>query len=67
MLEVYSKDYCYKRYEIILKKSTLHLDEFQEYVVREIKNVLPKSPLVKAFNYTKKVLADMKTIYLIDN
>lgn len=64
--EAYSKDedYYNKRYEIRLKKSAPLLDEFKEYVEREIKNALPKSPLGKALDYTKKLLPDMKTFLL---
>ncbi len=40
------------------------LDEFQEYVEREIKDALPKSPLGKALDYTNKVLPGMKTLLL---
>lgn len=45
--EAYSKDedYYNKRHEIRLEKSDPLLDEFQEYIKREIKNALPKSAL----------------------
>ena len=47
-----------------LEKTAPLLDEFQEYVEREIKDVLPKRPLGKALDYTKKVLPGMKTLLL---
>lgn len=64
--ESYSQDenYYKKRYEIRLEKTAPILDEFQEYVEREIKDALPKSPLGKALDYTKKVLPGMKTLLL---
>ena len=62
--ESYSKDddYYEKRYKIRLEKSAPLLDEFQEYVEREIKDALPKSPLGKALDYTRKLMPDMKTL-----
>ena len=64
--EAYSKedDYYKKRYEMRLEKTAPLLDEFQEYVEREIKDALPKSPLGKALDYTNKVLPGMKTLLL---
>lgn len=64
--ESYSKDdnYYNERYEIRLQKIAPLLDEFQEYVEKEIPNALPKSPLGKALEYTKKLLPDMKTLLL---
>ena len=46
------------------QKTAPLLDEFQEYVEREIKDALPKSPLGKALDYTNKVLPGMKTLLL---
>lgn len=62
--EIYSKDddYYKKRYKIRLEKLAPILNEFQEYVEREIKDALPKSPLGKALDYTRKLLPDMKTL-----
>ena len=51
-----------KRYEIRLEKTAPLLNEFEEYVNREIKDALPKSALGKALEYTKKLLPDMKTV-----
>ena len=45
-------------------KTAWILDEFQEYVEREIKDGFPKSPLAKALDYIKKVLPGMKTLLL---
>ena len=62
--ETYSKkeNYYEKRYEIRLEKSAPILNEFQEYVEKELIDALPKSPLGKALDYTKKLLPDMKTL-----
>lgn len=62
--EAYSKDddYYEKRYKIRLQKSAPILNEFKEYVERELRDALPKSPLGRALEYTKKLLPDMKTL-----
>ncbi len=51
-----------KRYEIRLEKTAPLLEEFDEYVNREIKEALPKSALGKALEYARKLLPDMKTV-----
>lgn len=71
--EAYSQDadYYNKRYEIRLQKTAPLLDEFQQYIERELVNALLKSALGKALDYTRKVLPGMKTLLLgsleIDN
>jgi transposase len=62
--EKYSKDddYYEKRYKIRLDKTIPILKEFEEYVEIEIKNALPRSPLGKALEYSKKLLPKMKII-----
>lgn len=64
--ETYSQDddYCNKRYEIRLQKTGPLLDEFQQYIERELVNALPKSALGKALDYARKVLPGMKTLLL---
>jgi len=61
--EKYSEkeDYYKIRYDIRLEESKPVFDEFQEYVEREIKDAVPKSPLGKALDYTKNVLPGIKT------
>lgn len=64
--EIYSQnnDYYNKRYEIRLKQTAPLLEEFQNYVEREMVNALPKSALGKALDYARKVLPGMKTVLL---
>lgn len=64
--EEYSQDddYHNKRYEVRLKKTAPLLDEFQQYIERELVNALPKSALGKALDYARKVLPGMKTLLL---
>ena len=61
--EQYSKDedYYEKRYEVRLEKSAPIIDEFIEYVNREINDAVPKSPLGQALEYTRKLLPNYKT------
>lgn len=56
-----NEDYYKTRYEIRIKESAPILNEFMEYVERELKDALPKSPLGQALEYTRKLLPDMKT------
>jgi transposase len=56
------KDYHKLRYEIRLEKLKPLLEEFKEYVDREIKDALPKSPLGKALEYSRKLLPKMETV-----
>ena len=60
----YSKDddYYEKRYKIRLEKSSPIFNEFEAYVEREVKDALPRSPLGKALEYTRKLLPDMKIL-----
>jgi transposase len=62
--ETYSEasDYYNIRYKIRLEKLKPVLKEFKAYVDREIENALPKSPLGKALEYSKKLLPKMDTI-----
>lgn len=54
-------DYYEKRYEIRLKESAPVIDEFIEYVDREIIDAVPKSSLGKALEYTQKTIGNFKT------
>lgn len=56
------ENYYEIRYSIRLKKSAPILKEFQKYVDTEIKDAIPKSPLGRALEYTKKLLPYMNTI-----
>ncbi|MBU3090180.1 IS66 family transposase [Clostridium gasigenes] len=55
------EDYYKNRYEIRLKESAPILEEFIDYVEREIKDALPRSPLGQALQYSRKLLPNMKT------
>ncbi|NKF07108.1 IS66 family transposase [Clostridium gasigenes] len=55
------EDYYEKRYEIRIKESAPILEEFIDYVEREIKDALPRNPLGQALEYSKKLLPNMKT------
>lgn len=55
------EDYYEKRYEIRLKESAPIIDEFIEYVDKEILGAVPKSPLGQALDYTRKLLPSFKT------
>ncbi|WP_099192362.1 IS66 family transposase [Tepidibacter mesophilus] len=57
-----AEDYYKLRYDIRLEKLKPLLEEFKEYVDIEIKDALPKSPLGKALEYSKKLLPKMETI-----
>lgn len=65
--ESYSKDedYYKKRYKIRLEKSKPLIEDFMSYVQREIEDALPRSPLGKALEYTRKLLPNFK-IFLED-
>lgn len=55
-------DFFEIRYKERLKYLAPILDEFEKYVATEIEDALPKSPLGKALDYSKKLLPKMKTI-----
>ncbi|WP_443110763.1 IS66 family transposase [Caloramator sp. mosi_1] len=52
------------RYKIRAEKLAPLLDEFIDYVEREIPNALPRSPLGKALDYAKKHLPGLKNVLL---
>ena len=64
--ETHSNDdnYYNIRFKVRAKKLTPIIDNFIEYVEREIKDALPKSPLGKALEYSKKHLPGLKNILL---
>lgn len=57
-----AENYYVVRYETRLKKSAPIFKNFEDYVEKEIKDALPKSPLGQALEYTKKLLPNMKRI-----
>ncbi|QXM06226.1 IS66 family transposase [Crassaminicella indica] len=50
------EDYYDIRYKTRLEKSKPIIEEFMDYVDKEIKDAVPRSPLGKALEYTKKLL-----------
>ena len=64
--EAYSSDdnYYNIRFNIRKEKLTPIIDAFIEYVEREIKDALPRSPLGKALEYAKKHLPGLKNVLL---
>ncbi|GKU24336.1 hypothetical protein CFOLD11_11620 [Clostridium folliculivorans] len=64
--EVYSSDENYYDIKFKLRSENLDkiLDNFIEYVEREIKDALPRSPLGKALDYAKKHLQGLKNVLL---
>ncbi|WDC84185.1 IS66 family transposase [Caloramator sp. mosi_1] len=64
--ESYSSDENYYeiRYKIRAEKLAPLLDEFIDYVEREIPNAIPRSPLGKALDYAKKHLPGLKNVLL---
>lgn len=58
------EDYYKIRFKERNKKLTPIIDNFIEYVEREIKNALPRSPLGKALEYAKKHLPGLKNVLL---
>lgn len=65
--ESYSSDENYYdiRFKVRVEKLAPIIDSFIEYVEREIKDALPRSPLGKALDYAKKHLPGLKNV-LID-
>lgn len=65
--EAYSSDENYYdiRFKVRAEKLAPIIDNFIEYVEREIKDALPRSPLGKALDYAKKHLPGLKNV-LID-
>ncbi|MCT4612425.1 MAG: IS66 family transposase [Clostridia bacterium] len=59
------EDYYDIRYKARLEKSKPIIEEFMAYVDRELKDAVPKSPLGKALDYTKKLLPNYR-IFLED-
>jgi len=64
--ETYSsyEDYYEIRYKIRAEKLAPLLDNFIEYVEKEIQTALPRSPLGKALDYAKKHLPGLKNVLL---
>lgn len=64
--ETYSSDTNYYdiRFKIRAEKLAPIIDNFMEYVEREIKDALPRSPLGKALEYAKKHLPGLKNVLL---
>lgn len=58
-------DYYKKRYEIRLKKSAPVIDEFINFVEKDLQDAIPRSALGKALEYAKKQLPKLK-IFLED-
>ena len=58
------EDYYKIRFKERNKKLTPIIDNFIEYVEREIKKALPRSPLGKALEYAKKHLPGLKNVLL---
>ena len=64
--ESYSKheNYYDIRFKVRNEKLAPVIDDFIEYVEREIKDALPRSPLGKALDYSKKHLPGLKNVLL---
>ena len=64
--ETYSNDLTYYdiRYKERNEKLTIILDNFSEYINKEIPEALPRSPLGKALEYAKKHLTSLKNVLL---
>lgn len=64
--ESYSSDENYYdiRFKVRVKNLAPIIDNFVEYVEREIRNALPRSPLGKALDYAKKHLPGLKNVLL---
>lgn len=64
--ETYSSDENYYniRFKVRAEKLAPIIDNFINYVGREIKDALPRSPLGKALDYTKKHLPGLKNVLL---
>ncbi|SQB35501.1 IS66 family transposase [Clostridium cochlearium] len=64
--ESYSSDENYYdiRFKIRAEKLAPIIDNFIDYVEREIKDALPRSPLGKALDYAKKHLPGLKNVLL---
>ncbi|WP_318798640.1 IS66 family transposase [Clostridium tanneri] len=64
--EAYSSDENYYdiRFKIRSEKLAPLIDDFIDYVEREIKDALPRSPLGKALDYAKKHLPGLKNVLL---
>ena len=64
--ESYSSDENYYdiRFKLRAEKLTPIIDNFIDYVEREIKDALPRSPLGKALEYAKKHLPGLKNVLL---
>ena len=64
--EAYSSEENYYeiRFKIRAEKLAPLIDEFMDYVEREIKDALPRSPLGKALDYAKKHLPGIKNVLL---
>jgi transposase len=58
------EDYYDTRFKIRAKKLAPIIDNFIDYVEREIKDALPKSPLGKALNYARKHLPGLRNVLL---
>lgn len=50
-----------------LEKNVRILAEFKEYYERKKKDELPKIPLGKVLDYTKKILSEMKTLLIYED
>ena len=64
--ETYSsnEDYYDIRFKIRAEKLAPLIDNFIDYIEREIKDALPRSPLGKALDYAKKHLPGLKNVLL---
>lgn len=64
--EAYSNDENYYeiRHKIRAEKLAPLIEDFIDYVEREIQNALPRSPLGKALDYAKKHLPGLKNVLL---
>lgn len=56
-----NEDYYEKRYKIRLEKTAPIINEFIDYVDKELPEAMPRSPLGKALAYAKKLLPKFKT------
>jgi hypothetical protein len=64
LIITYDENYYDIRFKIRTEKLAPIIDDFIDYVEREIKDALPTSPLGKALDYAKKHLPGLKNVLM---